>query len=242
MPLVIDTSHWPVRDMPLQVAWPVPGNPTYLYSFNGIAGWIAFLCQLDIHAAIPAPTASKYERAQKLYAYSWLESDFRKAGELVAFAALEGALLDCYGRKVIELRKYKAKQQGKDLAKMSSTEKLKLARPPMLAELMTYLIEEDGLTDECLAFAQRYQASVVRFLYETDAARLKRNSDARRAIEDPSQFAPDEPIVLATIRNRLAHGDPIEGWPWSGLLELIKDLIEYAYREHILSYPGVPRA
>ncbi|MFC5742913.1 hypothetical protein [Dyella tabacisoli] len=238
MSLVIDTSHWPVCNTPLQVVWPVPGNPAHLHSFHRITDWLEFLRELDLHAAIPVPTASKYERAQKLCAYTWLESDFSKAYELVALAALEGALLDCYGRKVIEFRKCKVKQQGKDFVKISSTEKLKLAKPPMFAELMSYLVEEDGLTDERLAFAQRYQAPAVRFLYETEAARLKRNADARKAIEDPSQLAADEPIVLATIRNRLAHGDSIEGWPWGGLLELIRDLIEYAYRERIQFYPG----
>ena len=36
---------------------------------------------------------------------------------------------------------------------------------------------------------------------------------------------------LAGIRNDLAHGFPFDGFPWSGLLELVRDLIEYAYRE-----------
>jgi hypothetical protein len=36
---------------------------------------------------------------------------------------------------------------------------------------------------------------------------------------------------LAEMRNALAHGDPFDGFPHSGLLELIRDLIEYAYRD-----------
>jgi hypothetical protein len=35
---------------------------------------------------------------------------------------------------------------------------------------------------------------------------------------------------LNKIRNGLAHGDPFDGFPYGGLLELVRDLIEYAYR------------
>jgi len=30
-----------------------------------------------------------------------------------------------------------------------------------------------------------------------------------------------------------AHGDPLEGLPGGGLLELVRDLIEYAYRDYL---------
>ena len=36
---------------------------------------------------------------------------------------------------------------------------------------------------------------------------------------------------LSHIRNDLAHGAPLDGFPWSGLLELVRDLIDYAYRD-----------
>jgi hypothetical protein len=35
---------------------------------------------------------------------------------------------------------------------------------------------------------------------------------------------------LAEIRNQLAHGYPFDGLAYAGLLELVRDLIEYAYR------------
>ena len=35
---------------------------------------------------------------------------------------------------------------------------------------------------------------------------------------------------LAGIRNSQAHGYPFDGFPWAGLLELTRDLIEYVYR------------
>jgi hypothetical protein len=39
--------------------------------------------------------------------------------------------------------------------------------------------------------------------------------------------------TLAERRNTLAHGDPFEGLPTGGLLELVRDLINFAYRDYI---------
>ena len=39
---------------------------------------------------------------------------------------------------------------------------------------------------------------------------------------------------LAERRNGLAHGDPFEGLPTGGLLELARDLINFAYRGYIV--------
>lgn len=41
---------------------------------------------------------------------------------------------------------------------------------------------------------------------------------------------------LADIRNDLAHGAPFGGFPWAGLLELVRDLIDYAYRDRERSH------
>jgi hypothetical protein len=38
---------------------------------------------------------------------------------------------------------------------------------------------------------------------------------------------------LAEIRNKQAHGDPFDGFPCGGLLELARDLIAYAYGDMI---------
>jgi hypothetical protein len=38
---------------------------------------------------------------------------------------------------------------------------------------------------------------------------------------------------LAEIRNKQAHGDPFDGLAYGGLLELVRDLIAYAYRDFI---------
>jgi hypothetical protein len=39
--------------------------------------------------------------------------------------------------------------------------------------------------------------------------------------------------TLAERRNTLAHGNPFEGLQTGGLLELVRDLIDYAYRDYI---------
>jgi hypothetical protein len=36
---------------------------------------------------------------------------------------------------------------------------------------------------------------------------------------------------LSDLRNESAHGAPFDGFPQSGLLELVRDLIDYAYRD-----------
>jgi hypothetical protein len=36
---------------------------------------------------------------------------------------------------------------------------------------------------------------------------------------------------LSDLRNDSAHGAPFDGFPQSGLLELVRDLIDYAYRD-----------
>lgn len=67
-----------------------------------------------------------------------------------------------------------------------------------------------GLTDDKLSFTRLYGGSVQAMLFETDAAK-----QARKARVWPG------PTTLASIRNGFAHGDPFDGLPWSGLLELI---------------------
>ncbi len=73
--------------------------------------------------------------------------------------------------------------------------------------LLRYMAAHDGLTDDKIAMNQRCGGGTVVGLLTGE--------------QKPS---------LADIRNDGAHGDPFDGFPWSGLLELVRDLIEYAYR------------
>lgn len=70
---------------------------------------------------------------------------------------------------------------------------------------------KDGLTDERIPMIRKSGGSAIGFI----------NGDTKPG--------------LADIRNGQAHGDPFDGFPCGGLLELIRDLIEYAYREMIRS-------
>jgi hypothetical protein len=47
---------------------------------------------------------------------------------------------------------------------------------------------------------------------------------------------------LADLRNDPAHGYPFDGLPSSGLLEVVRDLIDYAYRDMIAEYSALSRS
>jgi hypothetical protein len=89
-------------------------------------------------------------------------------------------------------------------------------KKPSFAALLKDMVALDGLTDDQLPMKQRYGYSFTVVAQLTGETR-------------PS---------LADIRNRLAHGDPFDGLPWSGLLELVRDLIDYAYRRWIAEVSG----
>jgi len=79
---------------------------------------------------------------------------------------------------------------------------------PKFPALVECLIR-DGLTDDKIPLVRRCGGSVIPLL----------NGDRK-----PS---------LVEIRNGQAHGDPFDGFPWAGLLELVRDLIEYPYRDMV---------
>jgi hypothetical protein len=76
------------------------------------------------------------------------------------------------------------------------------------ADLLKHMLR-DGLTDDKIPMVKRSGGSAIGFVN----GKLK-----------PS---------LAEIRNKQAHGDPFDGFPYGGLLELVRDLIAYAYRDFI---------
>lgn len=78
-----------------------------------------------------------------------------------------------------------------------------------LTNLLKHMVEADGLTDGDIPMVKRCNGTAIGQL--TGATRP----------------------TLAERRNTLAHGDPFEGLPTGGLLELVRDLINYAYRGYI---------
>jgi len=79
---------------------------------------------------------------------------------------------------------------------------------PTFAALLGYM-PNDGLTDEKIPMVRRSGGTAIGFV--------------------TGECKPS----LAERRNLLAHGDPFDGFPCGGLLELVRDLIVYAYRASI---------
>lgn len=77
------------------------------------------------------------------------------------------------------------------------------------AALLKFMVESDGLTDDRIPMVVRCGGTVV------------------------GQLIGATHPTLAERRNALAHGDPFDGLPTGGLLELVRDLINYAYRHYL---------
>lgn len=76
------------------------------------------------------------------------------------------------------------------------------------AALLKHMVTADGLTDSDIPMAERCGGTAI------------------------GQLVGDVQPTLAERRNTLAHGDPFDGLPTCGLLELVRDLINYAYRDY----------
>lgn len=75
------------------------------------------------------------------------------------------------------------------------------------ATLLKHMVDSDGLTDTHIPMIVRTGATAIGFV----------TGEAK-----PS---------LSQRRTGMAHGDPFDGLPVGGLLELVRDLINYAYRD-----------
>lgn len=196
---IAGAKTWPKReDEPLVISWPIPGHLDRICSLTHPQDWIEMVESVILSPKVPDIISRKYRRAQRLYAYGWLEFDFIKAGEFVAITTLESALRDRYSR----------------LQSIGG-------QPPALSRLLEYLVAKDGASDGSIPFAKKYGVSVIPSLLPRQRKR------GAAASVDIGGYR------LTEIRNKMAHGDPFDGLPWSGLLELIRDLIEYAYRDYI---------
>jgi hypothetical protein len=77
------------------------------------------------------------------------------------------------------------------------------------AALLKFMVDSDGLTDAQIPMIVRCGGKAI------------------------GQLTGDTQPTLAERRNKLAHGDPFDGLPTGGLLELVRDLINFAYRDYI---------
>lgn len=90
-------------------------------------------------------------------------------------------------------------------------------RPPAFGTMLRDMVHRDGLTDDQLPIVRRCGGSVV------------------------GRLTGDDRPSLRELRNGLAHGDPLDALPISGLIELVRDLIEFAYRDYLAAAPAVAR-
>lgn len=77
------------------------------------------------------------------------------------------------------------------------------------ATLLKYMVDSDCLTDAQIPMVMRCGGTAI------------------------GQLTGETRPTLAERRNTLAHGDPFEDLPTGGLLELVRDLINFAYRDYI---------
>lgn len=150
---------------------------------------------------MPEIVKAKFTRAMKLHLLAWIDMDLIKAGELVAWTALELTLTDVYKGKIMAGRRAAAAANGK-----------KLSESVRLADLLRYMESDDGLTDAKIPLIQKTGGSVI------------------------GRLTGKHQPALNQLRNEMAHGYPFDGLPQSGLIELLRDLIEYAYRDRVAAY------
>ncbi len=86
-------------------------------------------------------------------------------------------------------------------------------RKRKFATLLKHMVDVDGLDDAHIPMIVRTGGTAIGFVTGTS---------------QPS---------LSQRRNGMAHGDPFDGLPVGGLLELIRDLINYAYRDFFANTP-----
>lgn len=198
--------------------WPQPTSPAALTSFPSVEAWRQALDALDLDPACAAPQVVrvKYRRAQKLYLLAWADPDVILAAEMVAFTALELALNDRFGLLIKGLSQPPKKKEPTVPGVIDAPPKKKkeasatgMIPTPPLSDLLDHLVTHQGIRELDFPTARIGGGRVVN--------RLRKIGPLA-----------DRP-TLAEMRNRHAHGSPIEGGPLSGLLHVIRDLIHYCY-------------
>ena len=121
---------------------------------------------------------------------------------------------DRYGGGEIERQKKILAEKEKKAKNEVTKDQWSRAEKTRFANLLKYMVEHDGLTEEKVPINRRcgHNSKVIGLL--------------TGKTEPP----------LAKIRNNLMHGVPYDD-PRPGLLELVRDLIDYAYsyREYLRS-------
>ncbi|WP_254914493.1 hypothetical protein [Sphingobium sp. Z007] len=143
---------------------------------------------------------------------------FQRALKLYYLAWIDGDLIkagELVALTALELAlndRYGGQVPGKPRKKLKAGQAPGLADAPpqrSFEALLKHMVDGDGLTDAEIPMIVRCGGTAVGQLIGTTKP------------------------TLADRRNALAHGDPFDGLPTSGLIELVRDLIEFAYRGYI---------
>ena len=95
---------------------------------------------------------------------------------------------------------------------------------PQLHELLEYIVESDGLTNEQLPMSQKYR--------NQNNGRPRRDEGRSNHAEKDAE-AGSTMILFPKFAILSPTAIRLTDMPWCGLLELVRDLIEYAYRDWI---------
>lgn len=196
------------------IPWPLPGMPGGSVTFANFAEWQQVILGFRLAAGVPRNTADLFDRALKLYLVAWLDFDLVAAGEMAALAALEHSLRDCYLGHFRDEHLKKVVARAKSERRDPTLKENFRPETVPLAKFLSHMHTQDGLTDEQLPCVRKYGGSIVKLL----------TGEAKPG--------------LAETRNVRMHGNPFGSGHRSGLLELVRDLIEYAYRDLIRAAAG----
>ena len=142
---------------------------------------------------------------------------FQRALKLHYLAWIDGDLIkagELVALTALELAlndRYGGQVAGRPKKKLKSGQAPSLTdKPPQrsFAALLKHMVDGDGLTDADIPMIARCGGTAV------------------------GQLTGTTKPTRADRRNGLAHGDPFDGLPTSGLIELVRDLIDFAYRDY----------
>jgi hypothetical protein len=91
-------------------------------------------------------------------------------------------------------------------------------RPKGSSKCLEFMLGHDGLTDDVFRFSLKYRIPATQQLRRDGAIRP----------------------TLYQRRNELMHGRSSDAYPASGIIEMIRDLIDHAYRSPLHVFPTQP--
>lgn len=199
------------RPGPMIVPWPAQGMPVAFVTFRDFDEWRRAILSYRLVTGLPLDLVELFDRAIKLYLTAWLDFDLVTAAESAAFAALEFSLRSCYlgyfQRRHLEkvIARAESEKRSPELKENFKPQNIKLS------DLLHHMVKVDGLTDEKLPCAQRTGGKIVHLLVKAEEGEIK--------------------LGLSDMRNSRSHGETLRTGYQSGLIDVVRDLIEYAYRD-----------